>query len=270
VTSCSTVKGFALHLTFPAAIIRATPRFLEALESNAHGAEAVDRSSDAGPADKLGSEASQLDWLRSRSTHDNILSSPVCSDIPRSSDSSKTWVRKTAGRYSRREARRNDRPLAPTGGIMFATDDPEQHWTIRSTLVAVTDLDRAVDFYRELGPFDEVAREGAVSVLGRASPSSVALILRETKGTRHGPQSLGVRSINFSVGTTEELDRIESVLRDRNLFTQRKKLADDESEFVSGRDPDNLPLLFVSYGTFDQLSMDYFHMIADLTYSLDT
>jgi Glyoxalase/Bleomycin resistance protein/Dioxygenase superfamily len=153
---------------------------------------------------------------------------------------------------------------------MSTTDLPEQHWTIRSTLVAVADLERAIDFYLELGPFDEIAREGAVSVLGRASPSSVALILRETKGTRHGPQSLGVRSINFSVGTTEELDRIESVLRGHNLFTDRKKLGADATEFVSGRDPDNLPLLFVSYGRSDALNVDYFHMIADLTYSLDT
>jgi hypothetical protein len=153
---------------------------------------------------------------------------------------------------------------------MSDTDPPEQHWTIRSTLVSVADLDRAVDFYRELGPFDEIARDDAVAVLGRPSLSSVALILRETKGTRYGPQSLGVRSINFSVGSTEELDRIESVLRAHKLFTVRKTIAEGASEFVAGRDPDNLPLLFVSYGSDDPLGMDYYHSVADLTYSLDT
>ena len=145
----------------------------------------------------------------------------------------------------------------------------EPEWTIRSTLVAVADLDRAVDFYRELGPFDEIAREGAVSFLGRPSRSSVVLILRETKGMRHGPQSLGVRSINFNVGNRDELDRIESVLRSHNLFTDRRTLAEGASEFVSGRDPDNFPLLFISYGTDDPTDIDY-HMVADLTYSLDT
>jgi|SRR5271156_936718 len=153
---------------------------------------------------------------------------------------------------------------------MSNVDQPEPQWTIRSTLVAVADLDRAVDFYRELGPFDEIAREDGVSFLGRASRSSVALILRATKGTRHGPQSLGVRSINFNVGDTDELDRIESVLRSHNLFTHRKTLADAASEFVSGRDPDNLPLLFVSFGTNDPPDMDYYRMVAELTYSLDT
>jgi len=153
---------------------------------------------------------------------------------------------------------------------MSDKDQTEPQWTIQSTLVAVADLDRAVDFYRELGPFDEIAREGEVSFLGRQSRSSVALILRETKGTRHGPQSLGVRSINFNVGSADELDRIESVLRSHNLFTDRKTLAEGASEFVSGRDPDNLPLLFVYYGSNDLLDIDYYHMVADLTYSLDT
>jgi Glyoxalase/Bleomycin resistance protein/Dioxygenase superfamily len=153
---------------------------------------------------------------------------------------------------------------------MSKVDQPEPEWTIRSTLVAVADLDRAVDFYRELGPFDEIAREGEVSFLGRPSRSSVALILRETNGTRHGPQSLGVRSINFNVGSTDELDRIESVLRSHNLFTDRKTLDEGATEFVSGRDPDNLPLLFVCYGSNDPLDMDYYRMVSDLTYSLDT
>jgi hypothetical protein len=153
---------------------------------------------------------------------------------------------------------------------MSSVDQPEPQWTIRSTLVSVADLDRAVEFYRELGPFDEIAREGEVSFLGRPSRSSVALILRQTNGTRHGPQSLGVRTINFNVGTSDELDRIESVLRSHNLFTDRKTLADGASEFVSGRDPDNLPLLFVCYGPDDLVDMDYYRMVAELTYSLDT
>jgi len=124
---------------------------------------------------------------------------------------------------------------------MSNTDQTEPHWTIRSTLVTVADLDRSVDFYRKLGPFEEITREGKVSFLGRPSRSSVALILRETKGTRHGPQSLGVRSINFNVGNADELDRIESVLRSHNLFTDRKTLAEGASEFISGVIPTIYP-----------------------------
>ena len=52
---------------------------------------------------------------------------------------------------------------------MPAEDVPEP-WTIRSTLIAVADLDRSVAFYREVGPFDEIVREDAVAVFGEMSP----------------------------------------------------------------------------------------------------
>ncbi len=43
------------------------------------------------------------------------------------------------------------------------TDHVAQPWAFRSTLIAVADLDRSIAFYRELGPFDEIAREDAVA-----------------------------------------------------------------------------------------------------------
>jgi hypothetical protein len=153
------------------------------------------------------------------------------------------------------------------------TDHAPQPWAIRSTLVAVADLDRSVTFYRELGPFDEIARDDAVAVLGGVSPASIALILRETAGihhTRHGPQSLGLRSIVFNVGSLAELDRIEAMLRDRNLFTSRLQLVDGASDLLSGRDPDNLPLAFVCYADGAMLGPDYYQQVFNLVYSLDT
>jgi catechol-2,3-dioxygenase len=153
------------------------------------------------------------------------------------------------------------------------TNQVEQPWAIRSTLVAVTDLDRSVDFYQKLGPFDELIRENGVAVLGGKTTESVVLILRETQGmqsTRHGQQSLGLRSITFKVGSLSELDRIESVLRDQGHFTTRRNIADGSSELLLGRDPDNLPLAFVCYAENEQIGHDYYHAVANLVWSLDT
>jgi len=151
-------------------------------------------------------------------------------------------------------------------------DNVTEPWTIRSTLVAVADLDRSVAFYRELGPFDEIAREDAVAMLGDVSPASIVLILREMRSshhTRHGQQSLGLRSINFNVGSLGELDRIESVLRRRELFTSRRQIADGVSELLLGRDPDNLPLAFICYAKNESLGPEYYRAVANLVYSLD-
>jgi catechol 2,3-dioxygenase-like lactoylglutathione lyase family enzyme len=151
-------------------------------------------------------------------------------------------------------------------------DDAGQSWAIRSTLIAVADLERSVAFYQELGPFEEVAREDAVVVLGDLQPPSVVLMLRETRGVhhaRHGQQSVGLRSITFNVGSIGELGRVESVLQSHNLFTSRATIADGASEILRGRDPDQLPLVFVCYAT-DALLPDYYRTIANLTYTLDT
>jgi hypothetical protein len=152
------------------------------------------------------------------------------------------------------------------------SDPVAQPWAIRSTLVAVADLDRSVAFYGEIGPFEEIAREDAVAILGGVSPASIVLMLREMRSihhTRHGQQSLGLRSITFHIGSLGELDRIESVLRERDLFTARHQIA-GASELVRGRDPDNLPLVFVCYADDGPLGPDYYQALAGLVYSLDT
>jgi hypothetical protein len=153
----------------------------------------------------------------------------------------------------------------------MSADRAVRAWAIRSTLVAVTDLDRSIEFYGGLGPFDVIVREDAVAVLGVATPSSIVLILRQTRDrhqVRHGQQSLGLRSITFNVGQLAELDRIESFLRSRDRFTSRRQIAEGASDLLRGRDPDNLPLVFVSYKG-DSIGPDYFRVIADLVYSLD-
>jgi catechol 2,3-dioxygenase-like lactoylglutathione lyase family enzyme len=151
------------------------------------------------------------------------------------------------------------------------TDHVAQPWTARSALIAVADLDRSLAFYRELGPFDLIVREDNVAVLGEASPESFGLILRQTSSihaTRHGQQSLGLRFITFNVGSLGELDRIESQLRKSDLFTKRQDIAEGASEVILGRDPDNLPLVFVYYAEHT-LGPDYYRTITNLVYSLD-
>jgi catechol 2,3-dioxygenase-like lactoylglutathione lyase family enzyme len=151
------------------------------------------------------------------------------------------------------------------------TDPAAQHWTLRSTLIAVSDLDRSVAFYGELGPFRVIAHEDGVAILGGDSPASAGLILRETRSLhqiRHGQQSLGLRSMTFNVGSLDELNRIESVLRRQDRFTDRRHIDADASEFVRGRDPDNLPLVFASYAT-DTIGPDYYRTIISMIYSMD-
>ncbi|MGA7055649.1 MAG: hypothetical protein WBZ37_31180, partial [Mycobacterium sp.] len=94
--------------------------------------------------------------------------------------------------------------------------------------------------------------------------------MRTTPRTRHGQQSQGLRSVTFNVGSLSELDRIESLLRRQGLFTARQQIAGGESELLRGRDPDNLPLVFVCYADDGPLGPEYYRELANLVYSLDT
>jgi hypothetical protein len=150
-------------------------------------------------------------------------------------------------------------------------DHAVQPWAIRSTLIAVSDLPRSIAFYGDIGPFAVLANQDGVAILGGASPSSPGMILRETRSLhqlRHGPLSLGLRSISFNVGTAAELDRIEAVLREHDRFTDRRLVAGGASTLVRGRDPDNLPLVFVAYSS-DSVGSDYYRAIIDLVYTMD-
>jgi hypothetical protein len=153
----------------------------------------------------------------------------------------------------------------------MSTDEVTQPWTLRSTLVAVSNLERSIAFYGELGPFGVIAREDTVAVVGDVTPSAPVLALRETSSrhqTRHGQQSLGVRSMTFNVGSREEIDRIETFLRSRDLFTDRRQVHNGASDLLRGRDPDNLPLLFAYYAA-DTIGAEYYQEAIGLFYSLD-
>jgi hypothetical protein len=151
-------------------------------------------------------------------------------------------------------------------------DRSARPWALRSTLIAVSDLDRSVAFFREVGPFEEITREDAVAILGEVSPLAINLILRQSRGihqARHGQQSLGLRAITFNVGSLGELDRVEAVLRRHDFFKSRRHIAGGVSEILHGRDPDNTPLVFVHYDDTKTLGAEYYREIADLFYSLD-
>ena len=152
------------------------------------------------------------------------------------------------------------------------TGHEAEPWTIRSALVTVTNLDRSLTFYREIGPFEEVVRDDTVAVLGQPPRGSLFIILRQVQrehAVRHGQDSLGVRSLTFDVKSADELDRIEPLLRQQGAFTRRWKMADGAAELMTGRDPDNLPLAFGSYDESRLIGTEYYGEISGFVHSLD-
>jgi hypothetical protein len=154
----------------------------------------------------------------------------------------------------------------------MVTDHLAEPWALRSALITVTELQRSLAFYREIGPFEEIVRDDTVAVLGQPPRGSMFLILRQVQSrhaVRHGQDSLGVRSLTFNVKAIGELDRIEPLLREHGAFTRRWTMADGAAELMTGRDPDNLPLAFGSYDESRLVGTEYYGAVAGFVHSLD-
>lgn len=149
--------------------------------------------------------------------------------------------------------------------------DPDD-WFIRSVLIAVRQLDRSVDFYREIMNLKELAWDGEVAILGLGPPGTSVLILREatSHAIRHGQQALGLRVVCFNLGTRAQLDQVEERLRASGAFLARQTVSDDEAfDIVRGQDPDGLPIVFLSHEGIESLNEDHYRHVAMNMYGLD-
>jgi len=144
--------------------------------------------------------------------------------------------------------------------------------SIRTLLVAVRDLARSVEFYRDVFDVEILLHEDQLAVLGGQSAHSHRFVLRQTgsNATRHGQQELGIRGLVLDVGSTAELSRVEARLRAHGLFRDRRHLPEEEAwELVHGHDPDALPLVFVASDAVGELPPEHYRHVASLMYSLD-
>lgn len=177
-----------------------------------------------------------------------------------------------AGHRGRLERRLVPSP-ADQGGPVCARKSPRvtnPQWSMRSVLVSVRNLDRSIAFYAAVLGLSEVGREGQAAVLdGDGRP--FALLLREVsgQGVVHGQQALGLRAVVFDVGSRSELDNVAKRLEAAGARATRSRLHETEPfEILTARDPDGLPLTFVTYEG-GPLQADHFRHVALHTYGLD-
>jgi catechol 2,3-dioxygenase-like lactoylglutathione lyase family enzyme len=144
-----------------------------------------------------------------------------------------------------------------------ATDAPL--WSMRAAVISVSDLDRSVDFYKDVMNVSELLREGEVVVLG--PPGGLwRIYLRAAyqRASHPGRHALGARVMGFSVGSLTELDRVEDRLRARDAFRDRHPQdIVGTYDVVFGHDPDRLALTFAA-PTTDDVPLDHDRQMAAL------
>lgn len=120
---------------------------------------------------------------------------------------------------------------------------------IDSCLMRVSELQRSVNFYRDVFQCRVAIREPDAALLLTPDGFQIYLRTREASGTG-GINDIGIEQIMWSASSEEELQRIERLLRIRYPSTYSNTLGG--ISFVDGIDPDGIRVL-VTYPTPQQL-----------------
>jgi catechol 2,3-dioxygenase-like lactoylglutathione lyase family enzyme len=118
---------------------------------------------------------------------------------------------------------------------------PKMRLSIQASLLNVSDLERSVEFYRDVFELRPVGRSDRVAALMIDETNRrQVLVLREVGGPhlRAGRGSIGPRLLALEAGSLGELDVIEQKLAQRRAFSGRRRTATWQA--VVGIDPDRI------------------------------
>ena len=139
-------------------------------------------------------------------------------------------------------------------------------------LISVRDVERSSEFYKDILGLPEVLRDPTVIVLGDSTPDSPTLFLRQ--GPAHavhaGFDTLGVRSLMFSLPSVAELDRVEARLRAWDGFRERHAAeAIHAVEVLTGHDPDRNALAFLAAAAGGPVTVANVDRVPPIVYGID-
>jgi catechol-2,3-dioxygenase len=123
------------------------------------------------------------------------------------------------------------------------TEDLELGMNVQGVVVNVADLNRSIDFYREVLGFALLSQKDQLAVVRTpGSERTQVMVLRElgsspARGARH----IGLRAFVLEVESAEQLEQIAKDLDSRRLLVSRRDHSDWSA--VVGRDPDEVAVV---------------------------
>jgi catechol 2,3-dioxygenase-like lactoylglutathione lyase family enzyme len=108
----------------------------------------------------------------------------------------------------------------------------------QGVVMNVADLDRSIDFYREVLDFTLVSRKEQLAAMGAPGSDRAQIIVLRVLGNspRPGGGHIGLRAFLLEVESVDEFERIAIDLEARNALVGRREHR--EWMAVIGRDPD--------------------------------
>jgi catechol 2,3-dioxygenase-like lactoylglutathione lyase family enzyme len=113
----------------------------------------------------------------------------------------------------------------------------------QGVVMNVADLDRSIDFYREVLGFTLLSQEEQLAAVGAPSSDRAQVIVLRAFGSSPvgGARHPGVRAFVLEVESADQLERIASDLDSRRRLVSRRHHS--EWTAVVGRDPDEVAVV---------------------------
>jgi catechol 2,3-dioxygenase-like lactoylglutathione lyase family enzyme len=139
----------------------------------------------------------------------------------------------------------------------------------QGVVLNVDDLNRSIDFYREVLGFTLLAREDQLATVrapGNDQPQVIVLRAFGRSSPMGGGGHIGLRAFMLEVESADHLERIASDLDSRKLLVSRR----DHSEWsaVVGRDPDDVAVVVASHPRGGRITEDAWKTLDDFLYGI--
>ncbi len=136
----------------------------------------------------------------------------------------------------------------------------------QGVVMNVADLNRSIDFYREVLGFTLLSQREQLAAMGApGSDRSQVIVLRELGSSPiGGARHIGLRAFVLEVESAEQLDRIESDFDSRRLLVSRRD--HDEWDAVVGHDPDEVAVVVARVP--GGINEDSWRMLDDIIYGI--
>lgn len=138
----------------------------------------------------------------------------------------------------------------------------------QGVVMNVADLDRSIEFYREVLDFTLLSQNeqlAVVSAPGNDQPQ-VVVFRAFGSGRRGGARHTGLRAFVLEAESAEQLERITSEFDSRGLLVSRRQQS--EWTAVVGRDPDGVAVVVACVSGAGRITEDSWRIPDDLLYGI--
>jgi catechol-2,3-dioxygenase len=146
--------------------------------------------------------------------------------------------------------------------------DLEYLMRFEGVVINVTDLDRSIDFYRQVFGFTLLTQNEQLATLSAPGSDDPQVLVLRAFGTGRlgGARHTGLRAFVLEIESTEDLERIATELDSRGLLVSRR----DQGEWtaVVGRDLDGVAVVMASVVGGGRITTGHWTTLDDLLYGI--